>query len=186
MTGSILIVAKARVAAASELAGEIARWLREQGRKASVLVAGVDSPLYSDPSLGLIIVLGGDGTILGCARKVVGRRVPLVCINFGRVGFLSDIEPEKWQEGLAEVLASRQMRAMSALRWKLLRYGHDVAHGYAVNDVVLSHGALARLVLADISIDGEFMGTVRADGFLLSTPMGSSGYSVSAGGPLLS
>ena len=75
---------------------------------------------------------------------------------------------------------------MSALRWRLMRYGHDVAHGYAVNDVVLSHGALARLVLADIFIDGEFMGTVRADGFLLSTPMGSSGYSVSAGGPLLS
>ncbi|MBR6467678.1 MAG: NAD(+)/NADH kinase [Desulfovibrio sp.] len=186
VTGSILIVAKARVAAASELAEEIARWLREQGRKASVLVAGVDSPLYSDPSLGLIIVLGGDGTILGCARKVVGRRVPLVCINFGRVGFLSDIEPEQWREGLAEVLASRHMRAMSALRWKLMRYGHDVAHGYAVNDVVLSHGALARLVLADIYIDGELMGTVRADGFLLSTPMGSSGYSVSAAGPLLS
>ena len=77
-------------------------------------------------------------------------------------------------------------RRTTALAWQLTRYGHVVGKGFAVNDVVLSRAAMARLVCADIFVNNELMGSVRADGFLLSTPIGSSGYSVGAGGPLLS
>lgn len=181
----VLIVTKVRVPEATSLGTTIFRWLRAQDITADVILSGQDSPLYDDTALDMIIILGGDGTILGVARRVFGRRVPLVCINFGRVGFLSDIEPENWERGLTEMLSSGEYRSASALRWRLLRYGHLIAHGHAVNDVVLGRAAMARLVCADIFTDGELMGSVRADGFLLSTAIGSSGYSVSANGPLL-
>ena len=182
---NVLIVTKARVPEAEDLGTVIAKWMRERCLEVNIIPAEQGSVLYNDPELDLIVVLGGDGTILGVARHVIGRKIPLVCINFGRVGFLSDIEPDSWEEGLSAMLRSRDYRSAAGLRWTLLRYGHHVAGGYAVNDVVLSRSAMARLVYADIYTDGELMGAVRADGFLLSTAIGSSGYSVSANGPLL-
>ena len=184
---SVLVVTKARVREAEDLGATIARWLRARHycQEVNVIPSEQGSSLYDDAELDLIIVLGGDGTILGVARHVMCRKIPMVCINFGRVGFLSDIEPENWEEGLKSMLASTEYRSAAGLRWALLRYGHHVAGGYAVNDVVLSRSAMARLVYANIYTDGELMGAVRADGFLLSSAIGSSGYSVSANGPLL-
>ena len=184
---SVLVVTKARVREAEDLGATIARWLRARHycQEVNVIPSEQSSSLYDDAELDLIIVLGGDGTILGVARHVMCRKIPMVCINFGRVGFLSDIEPENWEEGLKSMLASTEYRSAAGLRWALLRYGHHVAGGYAVNDVVLSRSAMARLVYANIYTDGELMGAVRADGFLLSSAIGSSGYSVSANGPLL-
>ncbi len=183
---NILVVVKARVAAAAALGKTICEWLRKRGSHGQMLFAGLELAPYLTPPVDLIVVLGGDGTILGVARKVVGLEIPLVCINFGRVGFLSDIEPEDWEKGLEEVLDTDYCRRTTALAWQLTRYGHVVGKGFAVNDVVLSRAAMARLVCADIFVNNELMGSVRADGFLLSTPIGSSGYSVGAGGPLLS
>lgn len=183
---NILVVVKARVAVAAALGKTICEWLRKRGSHVQILFAGLELAPYLTPPVDLIVVLGGDGTILGVARKVVGLEIPLVCINFGRVGFLSDIEPEDWEKGLEEVLDTDYCRRTTALAWQLTRYGHVVGKGFAVNDVVLSRAAMARLVCADIFVNNELMGSVRADGFLLSTPIGSSGYSVGAGGPLLS
>ncbi|MDO5536633.1 MAG: NAD(+)/NADH kinase [Desulfovibrionaceae bacterium] len=181
----VLIVTKARVPEAAELGQVIARWIRGRCDGLNIIPAEQDSPHYDDPELDLVLVLGGDGTILGVARRLFGRKIPLVSINFGRVGFLSDIEPDSWEESLTAMLEGSEYRSLAGLRWSLFRYGHLVNSGHAVNDVVISRAAMARLVYVDISTNGERMGDVRADGFLLSTPMGSSGYSVSAGGPLL-
>lgn len=116
----------------------------------------------------------------------MGRNVPLLGINFGRVGFLTDAQPEHWREKLAACLdGSLPSRTCLALSWTLVRSGITVARGAAVNDVVLSRGSLSRLVCMNISVDGQPMGALRSDGVILSTPVGSSGYSVSAGGPLL-
>ena len=182
---NVLVVTKVRVPEAQSLGQTIARWMRSRCQEVNVVSSGHITPLYDDPELDLVIVLGGDGTILGVARHIVLRKIPIVCINFGRVGFLADIEPENWEEGLDAALSSNTCRSAACLRWALLRYGHLVAGGYAVNDVVLSRSAMARLVYANIYTDGELMGAVRADGFLLSSPIGSSGYSVAANGPLL-
>lgn len=182
----VLLVSKARHERASRLASEILAWLREQGHSASVIDAGRDDPAYAVPELSLVVVLGGDGTMLGVARRLVGRNIPLLGINFGRVGFLTDAQPEHWQEKLAACLeGSMPVRTCLALRWSLARAGKTVARGAAVNDVVLSRGSLSRLVCMDISVDGQRMGALRSDGVIISTPVGSSGYSVSAGGPLL-
>ncbi len=182
----VLLVSKAHHERASRLASEILAWLREQGHSASVIDAGRDDPAYAALDLSLVVVLGGDGTMLGVARRLVGRNIPLLGINFGRVGFLTDAQPEHWREKLATCLdGSMPVRTCLALRWSLARAGKTLVRGTAVNDVVLSRGSLSRLVCMDISVDGRHMGALRSDGVILSTPVGSSGYSVSAGGPLL-
>jgi NAD+ kinase len=99
---------------------------------------------------------------------------------------LTDAQPERWREKLQECLhGGESIRSCMALKWSLRRHGAEVTRGCAVNDVVLSRGALSRLVCLEISVDGQSMGALRADGIIVSTPVGSSGYSVSAGGSLL-
>ena len=181
----VLLVCKVRHERAWKLGCEILQWLRMRGHVATLIEAGGGEAAYGE-ELDFVIVLGGDGTMLGVARRLAGRPVPLFGINFGRVGFLTDAQPEQWKERLAACLrGDLPLRACLALRWKLMRGGRLEAGGVAVNDVVLSRGSLSRLVCVNISVNGQCMGLLRSDGVILSTPVGSSGYSVSAGGPLL-
>ncbi len=181
----VLLVCKARHERAWELGCEILQWLRAQGHTAVMIEAGHEDSAYA-AELDFVVVLGGDGTMLGVARRMVGRSVPLFGINFGRVGFLTDAQPEHWEERLVTCLKGElAVRTCLALSWKLTRGGSLQAGGSAVNDVVLSRGSLSRLVCVNITVDGQRMGLLRSDGIILSTPVGSSGYSVSAGGPLL-
>ena len=183
----ILLVYKARHDRAAALADEAAQWLRQKGHTVTdVICAGVDSPAYAVEPIDFVVVLGGDGTMLGVARRLVGRKVPVLGINFGRIGFLTDAQPEQWREKLEECLSgSEPARSCMALSWSLTRKGQQIARGCAVNDVVLSRGSLSRLVLFDVFIAGERLGSLRGDGIIVATPVGSSGYSVSAGGSLL-
>lgn len=181
----ILLVCKARHERAAQLGKEIREWLEERGHKAHLVEAGQGSPFCTD-DLDFVVVLGGDGTMLGVARRLVGSDVPVLGINFGRVGFLTDAQPENWREKLVECLDGHEpVRSCMALRWSLVRDGEEIQAGAAVNDVVVSRGSLSRLVCLDIWVDGQRMGSLRSDGIILCTPVGSSGYSVSAGGPLL-
>lgn len=133
-----------------------------------------------------VIVLGGDGTILGVARRFAFSGVPLFGINFGRVGFLTNADPDNWQERLAIALAPDvPRRSCLVLRWQLFRSGRLLTEGVAINDVVVGRGALARLVELHVLLDECDMGILRCDGLLCCTPVGSSGYSDSAGGPIL-
>ena len=182
----IHLVVKASSDEALALSQEISHWLCEQGHTASVSRAGDDAPAYADPNLALVVVLGGDGTMLGVARRLVGSRIPLLGINFGRVGFLAELQPDSWRSGLESCLEGKMpLRPVSALRWRLVRRGREAARGHAINDVVLSRSSMSRLVSLRIDVDDEHMCDLRSDGVILSTAIGSSGYSVSAGGPLL-
>ena len=183
----ILLVYKARHERAAALAQEAALWLRQLGHEvADVLCAGIDSPAYAAKPLDFVVVFGGDGTMLGVARRLVGHNVPVLGINFGRIGFLTDAQPEQWREKLQECLTGTEpVRSCMALRWTLSRKGKQIDSGCAVNDVVLSRGSLSRLVLFDVYVAGERLGSLRGDGIIITTPVGSSGYSVSSGGSLL-
>lgn len=183
---NILLACKARHERATALGEEIGTWLRRQGHRATVITAEQDSPAYGQEDLDFVVVLGGDGTMLGVARRLVGRGVPVLGINFGRVGFLTDAQPDQWQDKLVECLyGDEPVRACMALTWSVTRQGGVLASGHGVNDVVLSRGSLARLVSMEIAVNGVRMGALRSDGVIVCTPIGSSGYSVSAGGPLL-
>ena len=181
----ILLIFKPRNVEAERLAGKIGRWLEARGLEAVIGEAVKDAPLCRE-NFDMIIVLGGDGTLLGVARKIAGRGIPLLGINFGRVGFLATTQPSEWEERLAACLAGEMpVSPRLALNWKLRHHGSVTAQGNAANDIVLSRGALARLVCTMISVNGHSLGHLRSDGLILASPNGSSGYTVSAGGPLL-
>ena len=152
----ILVVRKANSDRAARLEAEIGAWLRARGHSVTAISGGFDDPAYALPDLDFAVVLGGDGTMLGVARRVAGRGIPLLGINFGRVGFLADIQPEQWEKGLADSLAGiTPERTCMALQWKVVRNESTLAKGVAVNDVVLSRAALSRLVNMDIGVDGQ-------------------------------
>lgn len=186
----IHLVCKARHEQAASLGAEILQWLHERGLTARLVDAGAyaaetGAEIPADTP-DLAVVLGGDGTMLGAARRLAGKNVPILGINFGRVGFLADAQPEQWREHLAACIdGTAPVRACTTLRWRLLRGGETIDMGAAVNDVVLSRGALSRLINLDLAVDGHEVSSLRGDGVIVSSPVGSSGYSVSAGGPLL-
>lgn len=183
-TRFVRIIYKGGNAAARELGQRIEKWLELRGLHAELSEAGCEAKLTAKPET--IIVLGGDGTILGVARSVAFQNIPILGINFGRVGFLTAFDEEEWETGLGAWLESRlPLRKCLALNWCLLRGGVPIREGVAVNDVVAGRGALARLVTIKTGIDAEPMGSLRSDGIIACTPVGSTAYCASAGGPVM-
>ncbi|MGZ3183418.1 MAG: NAD kinase [Telluria sp.] len=132
------------------------------------------------------IVVGGDGTMLGVARQLARYKVPLIGINQGRLGFMTDIPIERMLPALAEILGGKSSaERRTLLEARVLRDGQEIAQGLAVNDVVVSRGAGAGMAELKVSVDGSFMYNQRSDGLIVATPTGSTAYALSAGGPLL-
>jgi NAD+ kinase len=134
----------------------------------------------------LAIVVGGDGTMLGIARELARHNLPLVGINQGRLGFITDVPVGQYKDALAPMLAGdyeEEHRAM--LEGGVWRDGEQIFHGLSMNDVVVSRGGTASMVELRVDIDDDFMANLRADGLVLSSPTGSTAYALSAGGPIL-
>ncbi len=134
----------------------------------------------------LAIVLGGDGTMLTAARALVGQGVPLLGVNKGRLGFLTDLTTDTMLGELDRILAGEfVLEQRILLGASVVRDGQVKSEGRALNDVVVSKGVEARLIDLDLTIDGDFVHRQRSDGLILSTPTGTTAYALSAGGPLL-
>jgi NAD+ kinase len=132
------------------------------------------------------VVMGGDGTMLGLARQLAPYDVPLIGINQGRLGFMTDIPIDRMIPVLGDILEGRSTaEKRTLLAAKVMRDGVAIAEGLAVNDVVVSRGAGAGMVELKVEVDGKFMYAQRSDGLIISTPTGSTAYALSAGGPLL-
>ena len=132
------------------------------------------------------IVVGGDGTMLGIARQLAPYNVPLIGINQGRLGFMTDIPAEGMLPLLAEMLAGQlESEKRSLLEGAVLRNGEIIFRGLAFNDVVVARGSGSGMVELRVTVDGHFMYNQRSDGLIVSTPTGSTAYALSAGGPLL-
>jgi NAD+ kinase len=150
--------------------------------------AGVEAMSIADigAHADLAIVMGGDGTMLGIARQLAPFAVPLIGINQGRLGFMTDIPIERMLPALAEILGGKSSaERRTLLEARVLRDGQEIAQGLAVNDVVVSRGAGAGMAELKVSVDGSFMYNQRSDGLIVATPTGSTAYALSAGGPLL-
>jgi NAD+ kinase len=142
------------------------------------------------PELGktaeLAVVVGGDGTMLGAARSLVGSRVPLVGVNQGRVGFMTDIGHDDMQAGIGAILEGRYtMEERTLLDAQIVREGKTVLSTIALNEAVIGKGAQGRLIEFELAIDGEFVYKLRGDGVIVATPTGSTAYALSAQGPIL-
>jgi len=143
-------------------------------------VAGIGS------ACDVCVVVGGDGTMLGIGRQLAQFGVPLIGINQGRLGFITDIPLDNFQASLQPMLAGiYEEDHRSLMQARVMRGGHCVFSALAMNDVVLNRGATAGMVELRVEVDGHFVANQRADGLIIATPTGSTAYSLSAGGPLM-
>ena len=132
------------------------------------------------------LVVGGDGTMLGIGRQVAPYGLPLIGINQGRLGFITDIPIEAYAQTLKPMLLGNfEEEQRSMLLAKVWRDKHCVFNAFAMNDVVVNRGATSGMVELRIEVDGRFVASQRADGLIIATPTGSTAYSLSAGGPLM-
>lgn len=137
-------------------------------------------------SCDLVIVIGGDGSLLRSARALARYDVPLLGINRGRLGFLTDITPEEIEMKVGEVLAGKYtIDSRFLLEMSVVRAGAVVATGDALNDVVLHPGQFIHMLECELYVDGFFVTSQRSDGMIVSTPTGSTAYALSGGGPIM-
>jgi NAD+ kinase len=134
----------------------------------------------------LIIVIGGDGTLLSAARILKGKETPIIGINMGRLGFLTEIKAEEAINMLEDFLSGKaSIEKRMKLDCKLMEDNTEVFQSEVLNDVVINKGALARMIDIELVIDGQFVNALRADGIIFSTPTGSTAYNLAAGGPIV-
>ena len=134
----------------------------------------------------LCLVVGGDGTMLGIGRRLAQYKVPLIGINRGRLGFITDIPLEQYAATLGPMLAGEfVVDDRSLMQAEVIRDGRSVFSALALNDVVVNRGATSGMVELRVEVDGHFVANQRADGLIIATPTGSTAYALSAGGPLL-
>ena len=192
----VAIVGKHQARGIRPVLEEIAEFVAHQGLEVSLerdtaLNTGITAyDALDNAELGqrcdLAIVVGGDGTMLGFAREMARHGTPLVGINQGRLGFITDISIEHFREALAPILAGdydAEQRAM--LEGEVWRDNAIIFEGVALNDVVVSRGATASMVELRVDVGDEFVANMRADGVIVASPTGSTAYSLSAGGPIL-
>lgn len=190
----VMVVAKVGRSEGPRIAGELGRWLSE--RKIDVLyetevarALGRESGTSRGripPDVDLVVVAGGDGTLLSVARSAAPQSIPILGINLGSLGFLTELQPDEVYDGLEAVLAGRfVIEERQTLRARHLR-GNLPQKEYALlNDAVITKSALARMIDIALRIDGVDVVTYTSDGLIVSTPTGSTAYNLSAGGPIL-
>jgi NAD+ kinase len=191
----VAIIYKAHTAEAEDQAASLAKWLDQRGAASQLLQSGPAQPANGsepEPTLSqgtdLVVVLGGDGTMLGAVRAMVISRLcdtPILGVNLGGLGFLTAISPTELLPAMEKVLAG-QFKAPQRMMLDTVveRGGREHRRLAALNDVVINKAALARIVELDTAVDGKHLTTFRSDGLIISTPTGSTAYNLSAGGPI--
>lgn len=193
---TVALIGKYNSAELNEPLLRLARFLEQ--RKLEVLLSQqtaerIGSAPYAAVSMAeigaradLAVVMGGDGTMLNIAREVIEYDVPLVGVNQGRLGFLTDVSIDGMLETMEEILAGEYAAEERFLLDAVVRrQGQPVYQAYAFNDVVVSKGTSGRLIELEVFIDGQFVYSQRSDGLVVATPTGSTAYALSAGGPIL-
>lgn len=188
------VISKPGIPHASAILSELVAWWKERGvetrldhESARYLKSHDGLPRDQVPDgTQLVIVLGGDGTLLAAARALGGREIPILPVNFGGLGFLTAITLDQLYSELECVLCGEQ-RVVP--RWMLhgevQRGGKVVASYEALNDIVIGKTQIARMIDLETYVDGQFVSTFKADGLIIATPTGSTAYSLSAGGPIV-
>ena len=190
----VAIIAKVHDPRCQGVAGELIEWLAAQGVEPLVeshlsrhllYPGGIDLQQVPDRA-DLVVVLGGDGTLISAARLIDGREIPILGVNLGSLGFLTEITLDELYPMLSNCLHGEyRVSERMMLDCVVEREGVEIARHKVLNDVVINKGALARIVDLETRVDCHYLTTFKADGLIISTPTGSTGYSLSAGGPII-
>ncbi len=190
----IAIFAKVHDPRCQGVAEELVAWLRERGLVPLVeahlakhlrYATGMDEEAIRGEA-DLVVVLGGDGTLISVARLVGAREVPILGVNLGSLGFLTEITLDELYPAMERCLSrDYEVSERMMLRATVVRDGKEIASHRVLNDVVINKGALARIIDLETEVDDRWLTTFKADGLIISTPTGSTGYSLAANGPIV-
>ena len=191
---NIGVLCKQKPPAGKEILTELTRWLREKqynvlmDSQTGSLIGETSSLKKADipPRVDLIIVLGGDGTLLSVARIAHTHNVPILAVNLGSLGFLTEIPfPELYgtlEKVLKKDFSIEKRMLLNIILWK---NGSKTQNHHVLNDVVINKGVVARIVDLEVLVNSQYMTSYKADGLIIATPTGSTAYSLSAGGPII-
>jgi NAD+ kinase len=191
---TVAIVSKPKIARAKEIVCGLVNWLTDRGVRCqcdeqTASYAGSEQFLPRErvaDGADLVIVLGGDGTLLSAARVVDGRDIPLFAVNLGHLGFLTSITVDQlYPELEVAIRGEHRIAVRRMVECELIREGKLIAQYSALNDVVITKGMLARMIDLDTFVGDHFVAAYKADGLIISSPTGSTAYSLSAGGPVV-
>lgn len=175
----VAVVTKPKQAQVAHVANELLQWFRGKNIEASL---DPESAAKAE----LTVVVGGDGTLLAAARLLGDRQIPILAINHGGLGFLTEVTLEEMYPAIERVLAGQfitEHRMMMDI--DVSRANKQLAHYRALNDIVINKGTLSRMIELESRVDGQYVSKFRADGLIVATPTGSTAYNLSAGGPII-
>jgi len=188
------IIYKHRHKPARSEATKLEGWFREKGINVFLEEMDAKEPLYEcqeeasaiPKTVDWVVVLGGDGTLLGAARRVGRYGAPLLGVNLGGLGFLTGIPIDRLYPVIEMMIDGRlEVESRVMLETKVFRNNNEICRFQVLNDVVINKRTLARIIDLEVTLNNEFLTTFRADGLIISTPTGSTAYNLSAGGPIL-
>jgi NAD+ kinase len=189
------IISKPKKTEIGEVVPPLVQWLRERqievftDKETAALLESAEKAMTRNEMPGqvdLLVVLGGDGTLLAAARALNRKPVPILAVNLGGLGFLTVITKEELYPTLELVLAGNfKTERRVQIEGELVRADEVISSFLALNDVVLNKGAIARILDFDVLVNGRFISTFKSDGLIVSTPTGSTAYSLAAGGPIV-
>ncbi len=184
---TIAIISKKHQPDAWDAGRNLEAWFRARGLDAHHVMNAPDTQeLPLPPEVEFIVVMGGDGTLLSVARRYGQKGIPILGVNVGGLGFLTEVSLGELYPALEQVLAGQfEMEERMMLNATIFRQGRSFWRESVLNDAVINKGALARIVELTAWIDGEYLTTYRADGLIIATPTGSTAYTLSAGGPIV-
>jgi len=190
----VAVFAKPGTPEGQRIAGELGMWLRARGvtvrfDAATAKALGRRDGLRGDTlprNTDLLVVAGGDGTLLSAARLAGPLGIPILGVNFGGLGFMTELQPDELYSGLDRVLrGAYEIEEREALRIRFRRGRKTLVEHALLNDAVVTKTALARMLVIELRIDKELVATYTSDGLIVATPTGSTAYNLSAGGPIL-
>lgn len=184
---SILVIANVGKRGARETADEISDYCRSIGIEITLFCyEGVAEDMPPPDGFDLAVTLGGDGTVLFASRMLAGHNVPILPVNFGAFGFISEVGISEWRQALHSYMeGGLQAGSRLVLDVYVMRSGTQVCHFRGLNDAVVSSEGISRMVKLTVDLSDQPLGVYKADGVLVATPTGSTAYSAAAGGPIL-
>ncbi|HAP56997.1 MAG: NAD(+)/NADH kinase [Sphaerochaeta sp.] len=183
----VLIIANWGKEASHALSKTISEYLDAKGISNSVFPTNAENePLEVQEGTDLVICLGGDGTVLYSARYLQDLGIPILAINLGTFGFITEISVDEWQEAIEFYLSGKNcISRRLMIRTAVIRDGAKVFTGHGLNEMVVSSSGISKVISMALRIDNTDAGFFRSDGMIIATPTGSTGYSLAAGGPIL-